>query len=354
MKILVVDNKQEEFQRFMDLPFAKRHAQDIQYVDSPVGLASIVDANPELRLIVLDMLWEQDGPGEAKEFGADAMRDLFSRAGDVRVVIYSVLSEERVLYRLVPEMMRLGAHDWISKDEPKYVRSFRFERAYLEGRDVLKRPPHRAILAAEQKTRSDVHVAVMFVDMSGFTALTNTIGPEKVLKILEAFYAMVGEAVMKHGGYIDKYIGDAVMSVFGASAEFEDDLFTHVQQSIKAARVIQGRSAPFRMDYVEPVLARSNMQLTDAQLRQIGRFRVGIESGPVEVHKFERESATELTFIGTPVNIASRVINKADPGELWVGKNAHDTAAKHLEVIKEVEVEYKNLPGTFQAYIIAT
>jgi adenylate cyclase len=265
-----------------------------------------------------------------------------------------VLSEEKVLYRLIPEMMRLGAHDWISKDEPKYVRSFRFERAYLEGREVLRRPPHRAILSAEQRTRSDVHVAVMFVDMSGFTALTNTIGAEKILKILEAFYGIVGEAVAKHGGYIDKYIGDAVMCVFGASAEFEDDLFTHVQRCIKAARVIQGRSAPFRMEHVEPVLSRSNMQLTDSQVRQIGKFRIGVESGPVEVTKFERESETELTFIGTPVNIASRVINKADPGELWVGKNAHDVAAKHLDVIREVEVEYKNLPGTFQAYIIST
>jgi class 3 adenylate cyclase len=352
MKILFVDNRYEDYERFMDLPFAKKHEKDIEYVDSPVGLANIVDANPELRLIILDMLWEQDGAGEAKEFGAHAMRDLFTSAGDVRVVIYSVLSEEKTLHRLIPEMMRMGAFDWISKDEPKFVRSFRFERAYIEGRDVLKRPAHRAILSAEQKRRSDVHVAAMFVDMSGFTALTNTIGASNVLNILEGFYKIVGEAVTPKGGYIDKYIGDAVMAIFGASAEHEDDLFSHVQQCIRAARLIQSRSGPFRIEKVEPLLLRSNMQLTDSQIRDIGKFRVGIESGPIEIVKFERESETDLTFIGTPVNIASRVINKAAPGEVWLGKNAHDVASKHLDVIKEHEVEYKNLPGKFLAYTI--
>jgi len=349
MKILFVDNRRDDFQRFMELPFAQKHEKEIEYIDSPVGLTKIVDANPDLRLIILDMLWEQDGTGEAKEFGAHALRELVTSAGDVKVVIYSVLSEEKTLHRLIPEMMTLGAYDWISKDEPKFVRSFRFERAYDEGRDILKRPIHRAILSAEQKSRSNVHVAVMFVDMSGFTALTDAIGAEKVVQILEHFYSLVGDAVTKHGGYIDKYIGDAAMSVFGASAAQEDDLYTYVQQCIRAARIIQGRSASFRIETVEPALSRSNMQVADPQ---IGSFRVGIESGLVEVVKFERQSETELTFIGTPVNIASRVINKAAPGEVWIGKNAHDTAGKSLDVLREIEVEYKNLPGKFPAYII--
>jgi class 3 adenylate cyclase len=349
MKILFVDNQRDDFDRFMDLPFGKKHEKEIKYVDSPVGLTKIVDANPDLRLIILDMLWEQGGSDEAKEFGADALRDLVTSAGDVKVVIYSVLSEEKTLRRLIPEMMTLGAYDWISKDEPKFVRSFRFERAYDEGRDILKRPAHRAILSAEQRRRSDVHVAVMFVDMSGFTALTDAIGAERVVEILERFYELVGEAITNHGGYIDKYIGDAAMSVFGASAHQEDDLYTYVQQCIRAARIIQARSTTFRIETVERALARSNLQVDRGQ---IGNFRVGIESGLVEVVKFERQSETELTFIGTPVNIASRVINKAGPGEVWIGKNAHDTAVRSLDVVREVEVEYKNLPGKFPAYII--
>jgi class 3 adenylate cyclase len=349
MKILFVDNKRTDFQRFMELPFAKKHAQEIEYIDSPVGLTSIVDANPDLRLIILDMLWEQGRNREAKEFGAQALRELVAKAGDVKVVIHSVLSEEKTLHRLIPEMMTLGAYDWISKDEPKFVRSFRFERAYDEGRDPVKRPPHRAILSAEQKQRSKVHVGVMFVDMSGFTALTDAIGAENVVEILEHFYSLVGEAVTKDGGYIDKYIGDAVMSVFGAAADREDDLYTYVQQCIRAARIIQGRSAAFRIEVVERALSRGNLQVANPQ---IGSFRIGIESGFVEVKKFERQSETDLTFIGTPVNIAARVINMAGPGEVWIGKNAHDNAAKSIDVVKEVEVEYRNLPGKFPAYIV--
>jgi len=118
MKILVVDNKRVDFQRFMELPFAKKHHNDIEYVDSPVGLTKIVDDNPDLRLIILDMLWEQDGPDEAKEFGADLIvignhgRNALGRA------LMGNTAEKVVRFAPCPVLViRQQEHDFISESE---------------------------------------------------------------------------------------------------------------------------------------------------------------------------------------------------------------------------------------------
>jgi class 3 adenylate cyclase len=354
MKILFVDNKEEEYKRFLMLPFAQAYEGEILHIDSPVGLTDIVNSYPDLRLIVLDILWEQDSGSRPLELGADAMRELSRTNADVPVVVYSVINDEAMLRRLIPEMLRLGAYDWISKDEPKLVRSFRFERAFNAGRDRSKAPESRAILPPDQEHRPDVHVAVMFIDMSGFTALSHAIPGEEVVHILREFYSLVGTAVAKHAGYVDKYIGDAVMVVFGASGlpqgREEDLYYVHVQNCIRTAKQIQAHAPSFRHDQVLPVLNRTNLQWEPGRIESIGKFRVGIESGTVEIARFHRGNESEITFIGTPVNIASRILAQGNPGEVWLGQNAHNTGAMHSEIEDEQEVEYKNLPGKYKRY----
>lgn len=353
-KILFVDNKQEEFQRFMKLSFAQDHADEIEYLESPVKLKTILlndrEREKEIRLIILDLLWEEDREQGPLKLGVEAMQELSQISPDIPIVIHSVLDDDDTLHNLIPEMIRLGAYDWVGKAEPKNLRSFRFERAYNEGRDVLSRPASRAILPTDQRQRSDVHVAVMFVDMSGFTALTREIGAGLVVEILRKFYACVGDPIVGNDGYIDKYIGDSVMAVFGASSQQKPGSYAHVQQCIQAARQIQSRSMRFKMEEVEPVLKKQNLQWPAEKVRDIGKFRIGIESGSVEIVLFERGNESEITFIGSPVNIASRIINKGAPGEIWIGENSRTNGGLHAEVGEKQEDDYKNLPGSFQRY----
>jgi class 3 adenylate cyclase len=353
-KILFVDNKVEEYERFLKLPFAQEHISEIVHLQSPVKLRSLLledrEREREIRLIILDLLWEEDGGRKPLPLGVEAMQELSEIGPDIPIVIYSVLDDDDTLHNLIPEMMRLGAYDWVGKAEPKNLRSFRFERAYMAGRDVLNRPASRAILPPDQQQRSNVHVAVMFVDMSGFTALTSQVGAESVVKILKSFYSVVGEPIISNEGYIDKYIGDAVMAVFGASTEQKQGSYGHVQSCIQAAKQIQSRAMRFRMEEVEPVLRKQNLQWSAEQTRNIGKFRIGVESGAVEIIRFERGNESELTFIGTPVNIAARILNKGEAGEVWIGENACSNGALFDDVDNKQVDEYKNLPGIFQRY----
>jgi class 3 adenylate cyclase len=352
VKILFVDNKENEFERFLKLPFAMQHSGEIKHLKSPMGLKNIILTNPEVRLIILDLLWEEGPDREPLMLGVDAMRELSEIAPDIPIVIHSVLDDEDTLRSLIPEMMRLGAYDWIGKAEPKNLRSFRFERAYMAGRTVLNRPASRAILPPDQQCRNSVHVAVMFVDMCGFTALTREVGAEAIINILRSFYNLVGDVVMSKQGYIDKYIGDAVMNVFGAATE-QNQLYTHVQQSVQAARQICARSTSFRLNEVQPILRKANLVWPANRVNEIGKFRIAIESGPVEIVRFERGNESELTFIGSPVNIASRILGVSGPDEIWVGENVRNTGLMHADMVEEKEDSYKNLPGKYQRYRVS-
>ncbi len=351
MKILFVDNQERELGRLLMIPFCREHEKEIEHIRNPMGLGEKVAANPDVRLVILDILWEESSSEGALELGVEAMKELARQAPDVPVVIYSIIDDERILERLIPEMMRLGAYDWVGKDETLLVRSFRFQRAYMQGRKnrILG---STAVLPAEQQRRSDVHAAIMFTDLSGFTALTDEVGANIVAGILEKFYKMVGANIISRNGYIDKYIGDAVMAAFGVTGINDTQSFIHVQRCVEAARHIQAEAIRFRLDEVEPVLKQRLTKIDPKRLNQIGGIRIGMESGMVEIARFERGPESEVTFIGTAVNIASRILAQAGIGETWIGHNVKTTG--HVGTAEEREVEYKNLPGPFTMYRVQT
>jgi class 3 adenylate cyclase len=349
MKVLFVDDDlTHEKPRYLKLPFGQLYQDETEFLDSPVNLSSVVAQNKELRLIILDILWPGPKGGGDLAMGADSMRELHERVPEVPVVIHSTIDNEELLRQHLPEMMRLGAYDWVDKSELPMLRSFRFERAYNEGRDPSKRPASRAILPRDQNLRSDVHVAVMFLDMSGFTALTDQIGAARVVAMLDQFYELVSTEVIRSGGYVDKYIGDAVMAVFGAGAATDDTDYRYVTRAVQTARKILSQAPAFRINIVEPELARCQDQEIESAKGKIGHFRIGLESGPVEVKRFQRGSESEVTFIGRSVNIASRLLGHAQPGELWLGLNAWRNGGRPEG--EDLDVAHKNLPGTFKAY----
>jgi class 3 adenylate cyclase len=352
MKILFVDNQKDGFDRLLKIPFCREHHAEIEHIRNPMGLAEKVTNDAEVRLVILDILWEENGSGEALELGAAAMKELALHAPDVPVVIYSIIDDEHALGRLIPEMMRLGAYDWVSKDESLLIRSFRFNRAYMEGRKT-RALGSKAVLAAEHQSRSEVHAAIMFVDLGGFTALTDEVGAAIVTGILKKFYKMVGLEVLPRNGYIDKYIGDAVMVAFGVIGENDIVSYKHVQQCIDAARHIQAQAHKFKIDEVEPVLRLRNTRIDPKRLSQIGGLRIGMESGLVEIVRFERGAESEVTFIGTPVNIASRILGLAETGETWAGHNMKATGLVG-EPVAEKQASYRNLEGNFKIFKIAT
>ncbi|HEX8819099.1 MAG TPA: adenylate/guanylate cyclase domain-containing protein [Archangium sp.] len=157
------------------------------------------------------------------------------------------------------------------------------------------------------------HVTVLFGDLCGFTALSEQMDPEDVSELMNTLWARVDAAIVRHGGRIDKHIGDAVMALWGADGAREDD----PEQALHAALDIQ--------DQLSSLLAGPPEGL---------RMRIGVHTGPVLLGVVG--SLGELTVMGDTVNTASRLEQAAPEGGILI---SHAT--------------YRHVSGTFESESLA-
>ncbi|MBP0592221.1 AAA family ATPase [Paraburkholderia sp. LEh10] len=154
------------------------------------------------------------------------------------------------------------------------------------------RPPAAAFAAVPADERRQV--TVLFADLCGFTALSQTLDPEELRELIGRFTALVDGIVLAYGGTIDKHIGDAVMALFGAPRAHETD--------------------PLRA-------ARAALDIHDA-LAQLGaksarplQAHIGIASGEVVAGAVGRADAQDYTVHGDSVNLAARLVAAAAAGQ---------------------------------------
>jgi class 3 adenylate cyclase/tetratricopeptide (TPR) repeat protein len=151
---------------------------------------------------------------------------------------------------------------------------------------------------------------VLFADLSGYTAIAETLDPESVKRLLERILSRLGEEVGKYGGYVDKFIGDNVMAIFGAPVAHGDD-------AVRAVRAGLGMQAA--MDEINEPLAEQH-GVTFA-------LCVGINTGEVLAGRV----GDSYTVIGDSVNVAARLQAAARPGTVTVGERTYQATSHEIE-----------------------
>ncbi len=156
-------------------------------------------------------------------------------------------------------------------------------------------------------------VSILFADIVGFTTMSEKMSPSQVALVLNDYLSRMTEVIFKYEGTLDKYIGDAIMAVFGAPLDMPD----HAFRAIKTALEMQERLAEFNADHKEgPHL----------------RIRIGINSGKAVAGEIGSVNKKEYTVLGDTVNIASRLESSvAKPGMLVIGENTHRMVAGQFE-----------------------
>jgi adenylate cyclase len=139
-------------------------------------------------------------------------------------------------------------------------------------------------------------LTVLFADIRGFTALSAQLQPQEVVRFLNAFFAEAVDAVERHGGIVDKFIGDCVMALWGAVSPRPDE----ARHAIKAALELVERAGAIRV--------------AGAPL-QIG---VGINTGHAVVGAIGGKKRLDYTAIGPTVNLAARLCGIAGAGEVLI------------------------------------
>ncbi len=193
-------------------------------------------------------------------------------------------------------------------------------------------PKHLAEKILESKTRLEgerKQVTVLFADVSGFTALSETLDPEEVRSLMNRCLHLIIEQIHTYEGTINKFTGDGVMALFGAPIAQED----HAVRAVSAALGMQ-RSL---RSYGDELKERGDIDF---------RMRIGINTGLVVVGSIGNDLSMEYTAMGDTVNLASRLEGLAEPGTVYVSESTYKLVKDYFEFksIGEVRAKGKSQP----------
>jgi adenylate cyclase len=148
------------------------------------------------------------------------------------------------------------------------------------------------------------NATILFADIRGFTAYAEDREPEEVVSMLNTYFEIATRAILDYGGYVDKFIGDCVLGVFGVPVFRKD----HAERALRAAVDL--------MEQLQQHSIHGNFILSC-----VG---VGIHSGPIVSGNIGSQAKMEYTVIGDTVNLASRLSGLAGPGEVLVTEAVYE------------------------------
>ncbi len=150
-------------------------------------------------------------------------------------------------------------------------------------------------------------VTILFADMTGSTAIADQMDPEEVRLLMASYFSVVAQAIHRHGGTIEKFIGDAVMAIFGMPIAHEDDPERAVRAGLEMLAALQ----------------RFNEQrLADTPQAPVVQIRIGINTGEVVAASNAGEGG-QFLITGDAVNVAARLQQQAQPGTILVGSRTY-------------------------------
>jgi len=188
------------------------------------------------------------------------------------------------------------------------------------GRCGKKLPKTASLgLAAGALQGERKQVTVMFADISGFTAMSEQRDAEEVVTLVNACLAKLSECVYRYEGTIDKYIGDAIMAIFGAPRAHEDD----PERAIRTALAMREALDEFN--------AKPPLPLADP----LG-IHVGIGTGYVIAGLIGIQRHQDYTVMGDAVNLASRLEDVSNRGQIFVSEDTYRLTSR-LFVFKELD-----------------
>ena len=154
-------------------------------------------------------------------------------------------------------------------------------------------------------------MTLLFSDIRGFTTLSETRTPEEVIALLNRYFSLQVDVVFKHGGSLDKFIGDCIMAIWGAPLDDAE----HAQRAVACA-----------LDMADTLLAFRRALGAEDSGFDVG---IGVHSGPAVVGLMGSQKRLEYTAIGDTVNLASRIegLTKDAKRRVLVSKDTKISAA---------------------------
>lgn len=189
--------------------------------------------------------------------------------------------------------------------------------------------------AGADETAERRNVCVLFADISGFTSLSERMDPETVREIANEILQGFAAEVERYGGTVDKFLGDAVMALFGAPIAHEDDPVRAIQTVLR----MRDGLASFNRTHHERL--GGDLQMS-----------AGLHRGLVVTGTVGSGDAATYTVMGDAVNVASRLQSEAPPGEIYLSEEMAKWAREDFRVESAGRLDLKGKSDLITAYRI--
>ena len=187
-------------------------------------------------------------------------------------------------------------------------------------------PACAAPLARSDRQEIRKTVTVVFCDVTGSTAMGERLDPESLRRVMSRYFAEMREALERHGGTVEKFIGDAVMAVFGVPAVHEDDALRAVRAAAEMREALDVLNKELERDHGVSLAAR-----------------IGVNTGEVVAG-----DQPDTLVTGDAVNVAARLEQAAEPGTVLIGEGTFRLVrdAVVVEAVPPLELKGKSEPLT--------
>ncbi len=201
---------------------------------------------------------------------------------------------------------------------------------------------YKSIFSGKKNVKIEAYrkkLTVFFSDIKGFTEITDRLEPEVLSSLLNSYLNEMSQIALKHGGTIDKFVGDAILIFFG-------DPETKGEKEDAKACALMALEMRERMKHLRKIWE-------DQGISNPLEIRIGINTGFCNVGNFGSEDRLDYTIIGGEVNLASRLESNADPGQILISHETYSLIKKYVVCEKKEELSVKGISHKIQTYQIS-
>ncbi|REJ77382.1 MAG: FHA domain-containing protein [Acidobacteria bacterium] len=212
----------------------------------------------------------------------------------------------------------IKAHKRLAREEVARANYSRFMPEYVV-KELLEKPDSFRLGGVNQT------VTVLFADIRGFTAFSESEKPERVVNLLNKYFTAMTDIIFEHGGTLDKYLGDGLMAIFGAPNVSDQD----ADNAVKAAIAMQN------------ALVDLNAELKSSGFAEIA-IGIGLHTGVATIGYIGSEKRSEYTAIGDTVNLASRLESAAAGGQILISEATGRACTESFQIRKCQPLQVRN------------
>ena len=340
-KILVVDDE-ADLEVLIKQKFRKKiRSNEYQFVFAGDGIEALeqLETNPDIDVVLSDInMPRMDG------------LTLLSKLNEQHSILKSVIVSAYGDMENIRTAMNRGAFDFITKPVNftdmettiektfRYVEQIRETLKAVKENNILKMYVDETVLnfmdtqefESTIMKNETVEASVAFFDICGFTSISENETPDNVVKLLNSYFDIMVKEIIDQDGFVDKFIGDAIMAVFKGDY--------HLDRAIDAGLAVRNKIA--------------GLPSAAANVTFKPNVSIGINSGEMVSGNIGSSSLKRLdyTVIGDIVNTAQRLQSAAKPGQIVISDKSYHSVQESFKCEKVGEMTFKNKSGNMLIY----